>query len=144
MELDGIAANRAKHSKRLPVVLTTTEVADLMKAIKGDAGIVCRLLYGCGLRVAEALALRIKDVDVAGGKLEVRGGKGDKDRVITLPKSLAQPLKEHVARVEMLHHADRKAGLPGVALPQCAGRKAAQCRCFVAVVLVVSFTQPLG
>jgi site-specific recombinase XerD len=62
MELEGIAASRAKHSKRLPVVLTTAEVTDLMKAIKGDAGMVCRLLYGCGLRVAEALALRIKDV----------------------------------------------------------------------------------
>ena len=56
----------------------------------------------CGLRVAEALALRIKDVDVQGGKVEVREGKGDKDRVITLPKSLVQPLKQHMAHVDLL------------------------------------------
>lgn len=117
MELEGIAASRAKHSKRLPVVLTQEETTVLMKAMAGDAGMVCRLLYGCGLRVAEALALRVKDVDLRGGKLEVRSGKGGKDRVITLPKSLLQPLKEHVARVQMLHEADRKAGLPGVMLP---------------------------
>jgi site-specific recombinase XerD len=76
IELAGIDAKRAKHSRRLPVVLTTAEVGELLKAVQCEAGLVCKLLYGCGLRLAEALALRIKDVDLAGGKLEVRGGKG--------------------------------------------------------------------
>ena len=123
VELQGIDARRAKHSKRLPVVLTSGEVAELMKGVKDDAGLVCKLLYGCGLRVAEALALRIKDVDLDGHKLEVRGGKGDKDRVITLPKSLTQPLREHRARMERLHLADRKAGVPGIFLPRAMAAK---------------------
>lgn len=117
MELGGIDAKRAKHAKRLPVVLTQGEVAELLMGVKGEAGIVCKLLYGCGLRVAEALGLRVKDVDVRGGTVSVRGGKGDKDRIVTLPKSQVQPLTEHRARIERLHKQDREAGLPGVALP---------------------------
>ena len=50
------------------------------------------------LRVAEVLALRVKDVDLAGGKVDVRSGKGDKDRVLTLPKSLHAELTEHRER----------------------------------------------
>ena len=123
VELEGIDAKRAKRSRRLPLVLTTGEVGELLKAVKGEAGLLCKLLYGCGLRVSEALALRIKDVDLAGGKVEVRGGKGGKDRVLPLPKSLRQPLGEQRARVEQMHRADRKAGLPGVALPQALGTK---------------------
>jgi integron integrase len=117
-ELEGIDARRAKHHKRLPVVLTAGEVGELLKGVRNDeVGLVCKLLYGCGLRVSEALALRVKDVDLKGGKVEVRGGKGDKDRVLTLPQSLLQPLTEHRTRVERLHLADRKAALPGVFLP---------------------------
>ena len=69
------------------------------------------------LRVNEALALRIKDVDLGGGKLEVRGGKGDKDRVITLPKSLLPALLEHRERTQQVYEADRRADIPGVVLP---------------------------
>lgn len=79
VELSGVNAKRAKQTKRLPVVLTTAEVADLMKGLKGEVGLLCKLLYGCGLRVAEGLALRVKDVDLDGGTVTVRGGKGDKD-----------------------------------------------------------------
>lgn len=117
VELAGIAAQRAKHSRRLPVVLTTEEVGRLMKGLKGEAGMVCRLLYGCGLRVSEALGLRVKDMDVGGGKVEVRGGKGDKDRVVSLPKSLVPALVEHLGRIEQIYHGDRAAGAAGVALP---------------------------
>lgn len=117
IDLDGIKAKRAKHSRRLPVVLSSEEVAGLLKGVSGPPGLVCKLLYGCGLRVAEALALRIKDVDLAGGKVEVRGGKGDKDRVLTLPKSLSQPLAEHRERIRLIHAAEREAGVPGVHLP---------------------------
>ncbi len=117
VELEGINAQRAKHSRRLPVVLTVGEVGELMKGVSGEAGMVCKLLYGCGLRLAEALSLRIKDVDLNGHKLEVRSGKGGKDRVITLPKSLLQPLTEQRARMELLHKSDRNGDLPGVYLP---------------------------
>jgi len=117
LELAGIEAKRAKQTRRLPLVLTTAEVAELLKAVEGEAGLICKLLYGCGLRVSEAIRLRVKDVDLAGGKVEVRGGKGDKDRVVPLPKSLRARLEEHRARLEKIHAADRKAGRGGVNLP---------------------------
>ncbi len=79
MPVEGIEAQRAKHHRRLPVVLTQEQVKALLAGVTGEVGMVCRLLYGCGLRVAEALNLRIKDVHIEGRKLEVRAGKGDKD-----------------------------------------------------------------
>ena len=75
------------------------------------------------LRVAEVQKLRIKDVDVKGGKLEVRSGKGDKDRVLTLPHRLRQPIEEHLGRVRALFDADRRAGIPGVNLPHAMAEK---------------------
>ena len=123
LPLEGIEASRAKHSRRLPVVLTQEEVSALMAVVNGDAGLAIKLLYGCGLRVAEVQALRVKDVDLGGNKLEVRSGKGDKDRVITLPKSLQQPLREHLARVKAVYEADRRDGVPGVHLPHAMAAK---------------------
>ncbi len=118
IELEGIDAVRAKRTKHLPVVLTQEEVKLLLAGVKGDAGLAVKLLYGCGLRVAEVLALRVKDVDVGGGKIEVRGGKGDKDRVITLPKSLRHPIEDHLKQVRAVFDADRREGVPGVAMPK--------------------------
>jgi site-specific recombinase XerD len=118
IDLEGIDAVRAKRSQRLPVVLTQEEVKTLLVGVKGAAGLAVKLLYGCGLRVAEVLALRVKDVDVSGGKIEVRGGKGDKDRVITLPKSLLHPIEEHLKQVRAVFDADRRDGVPGVAMPK--------------------------
>ena len=115
--VEGIDAMRAKRSQHLPVVLTQEEVASLLGAVKGDAGLAIKILYGCGLRVAEVLRLRVKDVDIAGGKLEVREGKGDKSRVLTLPKKLRPALEEHLGRVKSLFDADRRDGIPGVHLP---------------------------
>ncbi len=118
IELEGIDAERAKRTKRLPVVLTQSEVGQLLKCLSGDTtALVVRLLYGCGLRVTETLTLRIKDVDLEGGKIEIRGGKGDKDRIISLPKSLVPVLREHRSRIQQWHEADRRDGVPGVELP---------------------------
>jgi integron integrase len=117
MPLEGIDAMRAKERKHLPVVLSVVEVKTLLAGVRREAGLAIKLLYGCGLRVAEVQKLRIKDVDLSGGKLEVRSGKGDKDRVLTLPKSLLQPLEEHLDRVKALFEADRRAAVPGVHLP---------------------------
>ena len=123
LPLEGIDAMRARRKKTLPVVLSVEEVKTLLSGVKGDAGLAIKLIYGCGLRVAEVQKLRIKDVDVSGGKLEVRGGKGDKDRVITLPKSLRQPIEEHLGQVRILFEADRREGVPGVHLPHAMAEK---------------------
>ena len=119
--IEGLDAMRARPKKNLPVVLAVEEVRGLLAGVKGDAGLAVKLLYGCGLRVAEVQKLRIKDVDVAGGKLEVRGGKGDKDRVLTLPRSLRPAIEEHLGRVRGIFDADRRDRVPGVQLPQAGG-----------------------
>jgi hypothetical protein len=67
MEISGIDAQRAKRTRRLPTVLTQGEVAALLKQVSGEAGLVCQLLYGCGLRIAETLSLRVKDVHIEAG-----------------------------------------------------------------------------
>jgi len=121
--LEGIDAMRAREKKHLPVVLAVEEVKALLASVKGDAGLAVKLLYGCGMRVAEAQKLRIKDVDLKGGKLEVRGGKGDKDRVLTLPNTLRQPIEEHLKRVRAVFETDRRAGVPGVHLPHAMAEK---------------------
>ncbi|MEZ5299389.1 MAG: integron integrase [Verrucomicrobiales bacterium] len=118
-ELAGIDAVRARVRKRIPVVLTRDEARGLIGALEGEGA----LLYGCGLRVAECLRLRVKDVDLGGGALTVRGGKGDKDRILSLPKSLELPLEKRMRDGRALHEADRAAGVPGVALPKAFGRK---------------------
>jgi integron integrase len=123
VQLEDIGAERARRTQKMPVVLTQEEIARLLKTVSGESGLVCKLLYGCGLRVMEGLRLRVKDVDLEGGKLEVRGGKGDKDRVLTLPKSLSPFLREHRERVRALHEADRRGDVPGVWMPHAVGTK---------------------
>ena len=122
--VEGIEAERAKHRRRLPTVLDAQEVARLLEGTSMEpAGLAVRLLYGCGLRVNEVLSLRIKDVDLTGGKLEVIAGKGDKDRVVSLPKSLTPALRKHRTQVRRWYEADRLAGAPGVALPNAFATK---------------------
>lgn len=84
---------------------------------------MARLVYGCGLRVAECLHLRIKDVDLGSGVLTVRGGKGDKDRIIELPERLAHALKDQVAYAKTIWEADRRENRAGVMLPYAIAEK---------------------
>jgi integron integrase len=120
---EGVDAMRAQQSRRLPVVLSVEETRKLLMVMTGEEAVMAKLLYGCGLRVMECLRLRVKDVDVSGGKVEVRSGKGDKDRVLTLPKSLAGVLEAQFQRCRVIHEMDRKAGVAGVYLPGAYDRK---------------------
>jgi integron integrase len=114
---------RAKRTRRLPVVLTISEVQRLLAEIKGPAGIMAGLLYGSGLRLMECVRLRIKDVDFEQQQLVVRGGKGDKDRITVLPRRFARPLLTHMATVKNLFESDRAKGVDGVYLPAGLARK---------------------
>ena len=78
-----IDAARSKKEPRIPVVLTREEVARILPLIEGTAGLVVKLLYGSGLRISEALRLRIQDIDFGYGQISVRSGKGNKDLVTT-------------------------------------------------------------
>jgi integron integrase len=105
------------------VVLTREEVDALLARLEGDAWLVASLLYGSGLRLLEALRLRVKDLDFARGEITVRDGKGRKDRVTVLPGALHAPLRAHLERVRALHAADRAEEFGAVALPDALARK---------------------
>jgi len=122
-------ATRARRPKRLPTVLSRAEARRLLEALRqgGRAAqlpwLVASLLYGGGLRVKEALRLRVQDLDFDRFELTVRAGKGDRDRRTTLPATLVEPLREHLARVRELHAADLAAGRGDVALPHALAAK---------------------
>lgn len=121
--VEGVDGVRAKRSRYLPVVLSRDEVRRLLAVMEGTTGLILKLLYGTGLRQMECLRLRVKDVDMERMVLTVRGGKGGKDRQVTLPKALHMELTDHVARLRALWEADRAASLPGVLLPEALGVK---------------------
>lgn len=114
---------RAKAPKRLPVVLTRAEVQAVLTRLEGTHWLVASLLYGTGLRIMEAVRLRVKDVDFARHEILVRDGKGFKDRVTMLPSALNAPLKAHLQRVKALHQQDLEAGFGAVYLPYALDKK---------------------
>ncbi len=96
IELEGVAALRAKRPKRLPVVLSRDEVRRLLAEMEPPYQLMASLLYGAGLRLFELQRLRVKDVDFEGGLLLIHQGKGDKDRHAILPQSLYRSLFDHM------------------------------------------------
>ena len=120
-DLDGVV--RARRPKRLPVVLSVMEVRAVLQQLEGPAALVCGLLYGGGLRLMEALRLRVQDLGFAGHQLIIRGGKGNKDRVTVFPQNLMQPLQIHLQEVRRLHRLDLAAGWGQVPLPGALERK---------------------
>lgn len=108
---------RAKPSQRLPVVLTATEVRTVLSQLRGDHWLVAGLLYGSGLRLMEALRLRVKDVGFPYQQLVVRDGKGGEDRVTVLPAGVVDPLRLHLERVRERHRAALEQGLGGIDKP---------------------------
>ena len=114
---------RAKRPQRVPVVLTRDEVRRVLRRLKGTPGLVAGLLYGTGLRLLEALRLRVKDLDFAANEITVRGGKGDRDRVTMLPERLKGPLLKHLAAVRGQHENDVAVGAGWVELPGALGVK---------------------
>lgn len=107
----------AKRSAHVPSVLTRDEVVGVLAQMSGVSWLVCALLYGAGLRLTECLELRVKDLDVGGGQIVVRGGKGGRDRRAPLPNTLVEALNEHLDGVRQLHGRDLAAGYGRVALP---------------------------
>ena len=114
---------RATRPRRLPVVLTQAEARAVIGHLKGVHWLIAGLLYGSGLRVLEALRLRVKDIDLATQQLTVRDGKGGKDRVTVLPAMLVAPLTVHLARVGEQHELAMAKGFGGVELPYALERK---------------------
>lgn len=119
--LDGIT--RATHDRKLPVVLTRAEVRALLAQLQGTQWLIASLLYGSGLRLIEALRLRVKDLALERGELIVRAGKGSKDRVTMLPAALGNSVRAHVDRLRGWYEEERRRARPGVSLPFALARK---------------------
>ncbi len=119
--MDGVI--RARRPQRLPVVLTREEVASVLAQLDGTLWLVASLLYGSGMRLMEALRLRVKDVEFSRGEILIRDGKGQKDRVTMLPRKLAAPLQLHLERVRSLHQQDLQEGFGRANLPHALARK---------------------
>lgn len=113
----------AKKPKRLPVVMTKTEVAQLLAKMEGIPLLVCQLLYGGGLRLNEALSLRVQDVDFGQNMLIVRDGKGAKDRTVMLPSASVDKLHLQLEFAKELHHQDLSKGYGFVSLPNALAKK---------------------
>jgi integron integrase len=114
---------RAKKPRRLPTVFTREEVDRTLAQLKGCNRLVASLLYGSGLRLLEALRLRVRDLDFAMAQLVVRDGKGRKDRVGLLPQRLVPALREQLSRARLLHELDLAEGFGAVWLPNALARK---------------------
>lgn len=115
---------KAKRPKRLPVWLSAAEMGRLLSAMPPrSTKLMAELAYGSGLRLAELLQLRIKDLDFDAGLVTVRGGKGDKDRVTCLPRSISLRLQEHLMRCRALWEQDRARGAEPVQVPDGLERK---------------------
>lgn len=114
---------RAKAPTRVPMVLSNKEATAIINVLKPPYHLMFSLLYGSGLRKAELLALRIKDVDFDGNSIYVFRGKGAKDRVTLLPKILIESLKEQIEKVEGLHSKDLAEGEGKTSLPSGLARK---------------------
>ena len=118
-----IQAVRADRKANVPVVLTREEVAKVIPLVDGVAHLVVKLLYGSGLRIMEAVRLRVKDVEFAMKQITVRSGKGDKDRVTTFAGSMIPLLQNHLQKVKALHEQDLARGHGAVYLPNALERK---------------------
>jgi integron integrase len=119
--LDGVV--RAKRPQRLPTVLSREEVTRVLACMEGRTWLLASLLYGTGMRLMEALRLRVKDVDFDRMEITVRDGKGGKDRHTMLPRALVEPLRRETERVATLHAADLAVGFGAVWLPHALARK---------------------
>jgi integron integrase len=121
LALEGVV--RARTKRRLPVVMTIEEVRAVLERLDGVEALVAGVLYGGGLRLMEALRLRVHDVDFQRRQITVRQGKGGKDRRTMLPSKVGEKLRAHLEEVRRLHRQDLAEGYGRVRLPNALARK---------------------
>ena len=119
--LDEVAT--AQTPRKRPVVLTPTEIRQLLQQMSGVQGLLATLRYGTGMRLMEGLRLRVKDVEFERREILVRDGKGGKDRVTVLPENLILPIQEQLSRRRAQYQADAAEGFGAVWLPDALATK---------------------
>lgn len=121
--LEGLDACRAKRPKKLPVVLSRPEIKALLYQLQGHNRLLASLMYGSGLRVSEALRLRVKDIDFHDARIHIHQSKGNKDRVVPIHPALLIPIQRHLNLVKQSHETDLAAGYGEVFLPNALDKK---------------------
>jgi len=120
---DLLGVKRSDKKKRLPVVLSKSEIEKILTCLPARTKLLCQIIYGGGLRINESLSLRIKDLDFESNIITVRQAKGNKDRVTLLPEIIKEPLIEHLNKVKDLFETDARNGNPGVEMPDSLEKK---------------------
>ena len=119
--LEGV--EQAKTPVRVPVVLTRSEVANVLGQLTGTHNLIGRMLYGTGMRIMEAMRLRVKDIELSRHEIVVRDGKGAKDRIAMLPLGIEDALRRQIELARVLHQRDLHEGFGAVHLPTALARK---------------------
>jgi integron integrase len=114
---------RAKKPQKLPVVLSQEEVKQIFNHLKGIPRLIVTILYGSGLRISEAIRIRVKDIDFEYNQILVRNGKGRKDRLTVLPAVIIGRLQKQIKKVQLLHQKDTKMGFGKVLMPKALNKK---------------------
>lgn len=114
---------QAKRPLRLPMVLTRAEIDQVLSCMHGAQRLMAALLYGTGMRLMECCRLRTKDLDLERGEIVIREGKGQRDRVTMLPRTLVPALRAHLQRVAAQHERDIARGAGFVELPGALAQK---------------------
>lgn len=122
-DMGHIEAIRAGKGKQIPTVMSAREVSRVFEGLEGVHLAIAQLLYGCGMRISEAIRLRVKDIDFENRLIEIHGAKGGKSRLVPLPDELAKPLKRFVESRRTLHEHDLADGTASVWLPYALHRK---------------------
>ncbi|TWU40551.1 integron integrase [Novipirellula artificiosorum] len=122
-DIGRIQAIRASKGKQIPTVLSYEEVEKVLGKMQGVSLVIAKLLYGCGMRISEALALRVKDIDFENSLIEIHQSKGNKSRLVPLPDELIEPLRRMVRSRHVLHQQDLEDGVASVWLPFALARK---------------------
>lgn len=123
IELQGVNALRSHRPKRVPVVLSKSEVARVLEQLEPMPKLIASVLYGAGLRLFEGQRLRVKDVDFENGILVIRAGKGDQDRRAILPQVLYRPLFDHLNESKAIWEAAQTEKFLPVSMPDALAKK---------------------
>ena len=108
---------RGQRTVRLPVVFSRNEALSIIGNLQGIPKLVASLLYGSGLRLLEAVRVRIQDIDFENNYIIVREGKGDKDRLVPLPQKFIPALHRQIEKARLLHEEDLAEGYGEAFLP---------------------------
>ncbi len=122
-DISNLRYSFTKREKAMPTVLTHDEALCILNYLTGKYWLIAGLLYGCGLRINEALQLRIKDINLSNNTLFIFRGKGRKDRYTLLPHSLKPAIETHILKTKKIHERDINEGFGLTSLPPALNRK---------------------